>query len=373
MVISVGNGDESDGSKAGFEKSQSPEARNGADDGYDDECTNAQVAALAQELSRAAIDWSLVPDNPFEAEKASSLDPHSPNFKYRDWVASLAKLSSSDDRNPVRSSGFAFKNLSVYGLSTTTDYQKDVGNVWLVGIAFIKTMLGLAVKPRQIDILREFEGVVESGEMLIVLGPPGSGCSTFLKTITGETNGIQVGSGSSINYEGIPSKEMHRHFRGESIYTAEIDEHFPMLSVADTLYFAARARAPRNIPGNLSKRSYAEHLRDVVMAAFAIGHTRNTRVGNDLIRGVSGGERKRITIAEAVLAGASLQAWDNATRMCSFFVAPLGMLANSYRSRWSRQRECYCFLSERAPEHRAGRCCRRSVHVSSTSGCIRHL
>ncbi len=42
--------------------------------------------------------------------------------------------------------------------------------------------------------------------------------------------------------------------------------------------------------------------------------TRNSRVGNDFIRGVSGGERKRVSIAEASLSGANLQCWDNATR-----------------------------------------------------------
>jgi ABC-type multidrug transport system ATPase subunit len=50
------------------------------------------------------------------------------------------------------------------------------------------------------------------------------------------------------------------------------------------------------------------------MAMFGISHTRSTRVGNDFIRGVSGGERKRVTIAEAALSYAPLQCWDNSTR-----------------------------------------------------------
>jgi len=50
------------------------------------------------------------------------------------------------------------------------------------------------------------------------------------------------------------------------------------------------------------------------MAMFGISHTVNTRVGNEYIRGVSGGERKRVTIAEAALSGAPLQCWDNSTR-----------------------------------------------------------
>lgn len=43
------------------------------------------------------------------------------------------------------------------------------------------------------------------------------------------------------------------------------------------------------------------------MAAYGISHTINTKVGNDFVRGVSGGERKRVSIAEASLAGAPLQ------------------------------------------------------------------
>ena len=50
------------------------------------------------------------------------------------------------------------------------------------------------------------------------------------------------------------------------------------------------------------------------MASFSISHTVNTRIGNDFIRGVSGGERKRVTIAEAALSAAPLQFWDNSTR-----------------------------------------------------------
>jgi ATP-binding cassette subfamily G (WHITE) protein 2 (PDR) len=150
--------------------------------------------------------------------------------------------------------------------------------------------------------------------MLVVLGPPGSGCSTFLKTVAGETNGFYVDEKSQINYQGIEPKQMHTDFRGEAIYTAEVDVHFPQLSVGQTLEFAAIARAPRYIPGGISRDEYARCSRDVIMASFGISHTLNTQVGNDFVRGVSGGERKRVTIAEACLSGAPLQCWDNSTR-----------------------------------------------------------
>ncbi|KRZ98247.1 uncharacterized protein AC631_05993 [Debaryomyces fabryi] len=50
------------------------------------------------------------------------------------------------------------------------------------------------------------------------------------------------------------------------------------------------------------------------MATYGLSHTKNTKVGNDFIRGVSGGERKRVSIAEVALSFASLQCWDNSTR-----------------------------------------------------------
>lgn len=112
----------------------------------------------------------------------------------------------------------------------------------------------------------------------------------------------------------MTAKEMHTHHRGEAIYTAEVDTHFPQLSVGDTLTFAARARAPRQLPPGISKTMFANHMRDVVMAMFGISHTIDTRVGNEYIRGVSGGERKRVTISEAALSNAPLQCWDNSTR-----------------------------------------------------------
>ena len=77
-----------------------------------------------------------------------------------------------------------------------------------------------------------------------------SGCSTFLRTIAGETHGLFLAEGSDIEYEGISWENMHGRFRGEVIYQAETEIHFPMLTAGETLLFAAQARAPSNrLPG----------------------------------------------------------------------------------------------------------------------------
>ena len=88
----------------------------------------------------------------------------------------------------------------MHGFGSPTDYQKDVLNSLLsVGGLFRRAVSSGKSK---LQILRGFDGLVESGEMLVVLGRPGSGCSTLLKTIAGERNGIYVDAESRLNYQG---------------------------------------------------------------------------------------------------------------------------------------------------------------------------
>jgi ATP-binding cassette subfamily G (WHITE) protein 2 (PDR) len=150
--------------------------------------------------------------------------------------------------------------------------------------------------------------------MVCVLGPPGSGCSTLLKTIAEDTHGLHLSEESKFDYNGIPPETLRSIFRGEAIYTAEVDVHYPMLSVETTLYFAALARMPYSLLTGISREQHAAHMGDVVMSQLGISHIRATEVGDDFVRGVSGGGRKRVTIAEATLSGVPLQCWDNSTR-----------------------------------------------------------
>ncbi|CAM6002880.1 unnamed protein product [Sphagnum balticum] len=293
------------------DKSPSPTKTLGNDDGLGDELErrDSTIKALATSFLRSSD--GAPPGNPFVAEADSPLNPKSPNFSASEWAKAIIETISRDGAS-IRSAGVCFQNLDVYGFGAATDYHKDVANIWLSLADIFRGVMGNH-RPR-IDILRQLDGLVREGEMLVVLGPPGSGCSTLLKSIAGESNGIHVGEASYFNYKGITAKEMHSRHRGEAIYTAELDVHFPMLTVGDTLSFAARARQPRQLPLGVSKTDFANHLRDVIMAVFGISHTVNTTVGDEYVRGVSGGERKRVTICEAAVSGAPLQCWDNSTR-----------------------------------------------------------
>ncbi|KZZ87543.1 ABC-2 type transporter [Moelleriella libera RCEF 2490] len=248
--------------------------------------------------------------------KKDSLDPKSPKFDPTIWMKEFAALTESDSGSiPRRTLGVAFRNLTVFGWSTGAQFQKSTGNV-LISIAksLARLASGSRHKGRRARILRDFEGVVEDGEMLLVLGPPGSGCSTLLKTLSSQTAGVQISSEAYVNYRGIDASLIRTSFRGDVLYNAEIDSHLAQLTVNETLLFASSARSVRHVPQGFTRQQFDIMRRDAIMAIFGLTHTANTRVGDDVVRGVSGGERKRVSIAEAALTNAKLQCWDNSTR-----------------------------------------------------------
>lgn len=83
-----------------------------------------------------------------------------------------------------------------------------------------------------------------------------------------------------------------------------------------TLNFAITTRTPGKSsrkPGE-SRRQYRRVFLKSVAKLFWIEHCLDTKIGNAIIRGVSGGEKKRVSIAEALITKASTQCWDNSTR-----------------------------------------------------------
>lgn len=131
-----------------------------------------EVHELARKYTQQSH-HSVYNKNPFETKDDARLDPSSPEFQPRAFAKSLLNLQARDpEKWKQRTAGFAFKNLSAYGFGSATDYQKSVGNSALEAIGLAKKLMGMA-KPRKIEILQNLDGVVEAGEMLVVLGPPG--------------------------------------------------------------------------------------------------------------------------------------------------------------------------------------------------------
>ncbi|KAH8651482.1 ABC-2 type transporter-domain-containing protein [Tricladium varicosporioides] len=151
--------------------------------------------------------------------------------------------------------------------------------------------------------------------MLMVLGRPGSGCTTLLKTIAGQTHGFFVDACTNLNYQvGVPSKIIHSEFRGDCSYQAESDVHFPHLTVSQTLDIPTKARSFARENQKEEARSRSREFRNAVIAALGLSNTSDVKIGNEATRGISGGERQRTSLAEVLACRTSLQCWDNSTR-----------------------------------------------------------
>lgn len=93
--------------------------------------------------------------------------------------------------------------------------------------------------------------------MVLVLGRPGSGCSTLLRTIANMRDTFIEVKGD-VNFGGIPATEFTQ-FRGEAIYTPEEDCHYPFLTLRETLDFALRCKVPGNLYVVLTGLSLTSH------------------------------------------------------------------------------------------------------------------
>lgn len=224
------------------------------------------------------------------------------------------------EEEKTRHAGVVFRDLTVLGKGLGADLQATVGDIFLGLPRFLKNLVtkgpkAAVGKPPVRELLSNFDGCVRPGEMLLVLGRPGSGCSTFLKVFCNQTAGFEDVRGER-TYGGTDSKRMAKDFRGEVIYNPEDDLHYATLSVKRTLKFALDTRTPgkeSRLEGE-SRKDYAKEFMRVTTKLLWIEHTLGTKVGNEYVRGVSGGERKRVSIAEALITRASIQGWDNSSR-----------------------------------------------------------
>jgi ABC-type multidrug transport system ATPase subunit len=112
----------------------------------------------------------------------------------------------------------------------------------------------------------------------------------------------------TVSYGGIDAEKQNKQFRGEVNYNPEADLHFASLNVWQTLKFSLMNKTKKKDQFEIPI------IIEVLMKIFGISHTKYTLVGDEYVRGVSGGERKRVSIAETLATKSAVICWDNSTR-----------------------------------------------------------
>ncbi|KAJ0972053.1 hypothetical protein J5N97_020012 [Dioscorea zingiberensis] len=175
-------------------------------------------------------------------------------------------------------------------------------------------------------ILNGITGMVSPGEFMAILGPSGSGKSTLLSVLAGRLHGRH---GGVVLANG---KEMTKSVVRRTGFVTQDDVLYPHLTVRETLVFCAMLRLPRAM-------ARAEKVRaaEAVMAELGLDKCADTVIGNAFVRGVSGGERKRVSIGHEMLTRPSLLLLDEPTSGLDAtaayrLVATLGGLARRGRT-----------------------------------------
>lgn len=160
----------------------------------------------------------------------------------------------------------------------------------------------IKINSNERKILKGVSGAVLPGEMLAMMGPSGSGKTTLLTALGGRLGGKLTGT---ITYNGRPFSSSMKRNMG---FVTQDDVLYPHLTVAETLVYTALLRLPRTLTRQ-EKVAQAE----AVMSELGLTACRNSVIGGPLVRGVSGGERKRVSVGQEMLINPSLLYLDEPT------------------------------------------------------------
>ncbi|MBA0852610.1 hypothetical protein Goshw_007515 [Gossypium schwendimanii] len=152
------------------------------------------------------------------------------------------------------------------------------------------------------EILKGVTGSTGPGEILALMGPSGSGKTTLLKIIGGRLTDNVKGN---ITYNDIPYNAALKRRIG---FVTQDDILLPQLTVEETLVFSAFLRLPSDMS---LQQKYAKV--EMITKELGLERCRHTRIGGGLVKGISGGERKRTSIGYEILVDPSLLLLDEPT------------------------------------------------------------
>ncbi|KAM0897411.1 hypothetical protein ACQ4PT_022583 [Festuca glaucescens] len=199
-------------------------------------------------------------------------------------------------------------------LNSITNALEEAGNVLRV----------LPSRKRTMPILHDVSGIIRPRRMTLLLGPPGSGKTTLLLALAGRLDKDLMVSGN-VTYNGHGLEEFVPE--RTAAYISQDDLHIGGMTVRETLAFSARCQGVGtrfDMLTELARREKAANIKpdadiDAFMKASSMGGLEanvntdyilkilglemcaDTMVGDEMLRGISGGQRKRVTTGEMLV------------------------------------------------------------------------
>ncbi|KAJ2229628.1 hypothetical protein H4R99_008084 [Coemansia sp. RSA 1722] len=154
-------------------------------------------------------------------------------------------------------------------------------------------------------LLHSISGEIYPGEVIGLLGPSGAGKTTLLNILAGRIEGGVLNG--KVEFRG--KKRVPGVFKRRVAYVEQEDVMYPMLTVEETIMFAAKLRLTEKHYTQLQKIERVAN----VMQQLRLSHVKSSRIGDALNRGVSGGERKRVSIGVGLVTDPDMIVLDEPT------------------------------------------------------------
>lgn len=143
---------------------------------------------------------------------------------------------------------------------------------------------------------------------MAIMGPSGSGKSTLLNILAGRVTGTGSGKHLSGSFKANGEIVAPKSFRQNVAYVVQDDALFPTSTAREALEFSANLR----LPVSFTKKEREDLVNDMI-ESLGLKSCENTMIGGELIRGLSGGERKRVAIGVELVSSPSVLFLDEPT------------------------------------------------------------
>ncbi|CAM6115887.1 unnamed protein product [Calypogeia fissa] len=157
---------------------------------------------------------------------------------------------------------------------------------------------------REAHLLQGITGAASKGDVTAVMGPSGAGKSTLLDALAGRIASGSLGGTTKVDGRLVSPTLMKRM----SAYVMQDDQLFPMLTVWETLWFAAEVRLHRG-----TSNEEKQHRVTRILDQLGLTKVRDTYIGDEKTRGISGGEKRRVSIGVDIIHGPELLFMDEPT------------------------------------------------------------